>query len=276
MDSKPCEVYVDERDGEVSIRFRGQTKTIVKENGYLKPNIGEELYYKFQEFESQEDMNIWTACILAEAAQIKFSHLNEAVRSQKQYITFRGNKQPIGEAVVPLKIIPIKHKHYESQSAGNASSDSLEAQFQHQRRQFSKFNSLVDRRVAQDLVTTFEDMLKKQALKIDMVAAQPQPTFVNAFRQNLEIDPLDPDQIIAAPEEVPPNAIKAALALLAGLSGQETSQIDFYAEEPSEEQVIEARQRARAATDLVTRRKPPKHNSPPAQPMLVLTKFAQT
>ncbi|KAA6352993.1 MAG: hypothetical protein EZS28_051480, partial [Streblomastix strix] len=26
------------------------------------------------------------------------------------------------------------------------------------------------------------------------VAAQPPPTFVNAFRQNLEIDPLDPDQ----------------------------------------------------------------------------------
>ncbi|KAA6364809.1 MAG: hypothetical protein EZS28_039665, partial [Streblomastix strix] len=84
----------------------------------------------------------------------------------------------------------------------------------------------------------------------------------------LEIDPLDPDQTIATPEEVPPNAITAAWTLLAGLSGQETSQIDFYAEEPSEEQVVEARQRARAATDLVTRRKPPKHNNPPAQPML--------
>ncbi|KAA6354227.1 MAG: hypothetical protein EZS28_050246, partial [Streblomastix strix] len=68
------------------------------------------------------------------------------------------------------------------------------------------------------------------------VAAQPQPTFVNAFRQNLEIDPLDPDKIIATPEEVPPNAITAARTLLAGLSGQQTSQIDFYAEEPSEEQ----------------------------------------
>ncbi|KAA6384298.1 MAG: hypothetical protein EZS28_020174, partial [Streblomastix strix] len=100
------------------------------------------------------------------------------------------------------------------------------------------------------------------------VAAQPQPTFVNVFRQNLEIDPLDPDQTIATPEEVPPNAIIAACVPLAGLSGQETSQIDFYAEEPSEEQVVEARQRARAATDLVTRRKPPKHNNPPAQPML--------
>ncbi|KAA6388231.1 MAG: hypothetical protein EZS28_016239 [Streblomastix strix] len=100
------------------------------------------------------------------------------------------------------------------------------------------------------------------------VATQPRPTFVNAFRQNLEIDPLDPDQTIATPEEVPPNAITAARTLLAGLSGQETSHIDFYAEEPSEEQVVKARQRARAATDLITRSKPPKHNNPPAQPML--------
>ncbi|KAA6385498.1 MAG: hypothetical protein EZS28_018977, partial [Streblomastix strix] len=100
------------------------------------------------------------------------------------------------------------------------------------------------------------------------VAVQPQSTFVNAFRQNLEIDPLDPDQTIATPEEVPLYAITAARTLLAGLSEQDTSQIDFYTEEPSEEQVVEARQRAGAATDLVTRRKPPKYNNPPAQPML--------
>ncbi|KAA6377055.1 MAG: hypothetical protein EZS28_027417, partial [Streblomastix strix] len=91
---------------------------------------------------------------------------------------------------------------------------------------------------------------------------------MNAFCQILEIDPLDPDQTIATPEEVPPKAITAARTLLAGLSGQETSQIDFYAEEPSKEQVVEARQRARAATDLITRRIPPKHNNQPVQPML--------
>ncbi|KAA6395852.1 MAG: hypothetical protein EZS28_008623 [Streblomastix strix] len=98
--------------------------------------------------------------------------------------------------------------------------------------------------------------------------AQPQPTFVNAFRQNLEIDLLDPDQTIATSEDVPLNAITKARALLAGFSGQDTSQIDFYVEEPSKVQVVEARQRVRAAMDLVTRRKPSKHNDPPAQPML--------
>ncbi|KAA6366951.1 MAG: hypothetical protein EZS28_037522, partial [Streblomastix strix] len=63
------------------------------------------------------------------------------------------------------------------------------------------------------------------------VVAQPQPTFVNAFRQILKIDPLDSDQTIASPEEVPPNAKTAVRALLAELSGKETSQIDFYAVE---------------------------------------------
>ncbi|KAA6396087.1 MAG: hypothetical protein EZS28_008387 [Streblomastix strix] len=100
------------------------------------------------------------------------------------------------------------------------------------------------------------------------VAAHLQETFMKAFRVNFEIDPLDPDQTIATPDGVPPNAITATLALLAGLSGQDTSQIDFYAEELSEEQVVEVRQRIRAATYLVTRRKQPKHNYPPAQPML--------
>ncbi|KAA6385225.1 MAG: hypothetical protein EZS28_019253 [Streblomastix strix] len=90
---------------------------------------------------------------------------------------------------------------------------------------------------------------------------------MNAFCRNLEIDPLDPDQTIATPEEVPPNAITAAWVLLAGLSGKEMSQIDFYAEDPSEEQVVKAKKRIRAATDLVMRRKPPKPNNPPVQSM---------
>ncbi|KAA6383741.1 MAG: hypothetical protein EZS28_020739 [Streblomastix strix] len=99
-------------------------------------------------------------------------------------------------------------------------------------------------------------------------ATQPQPTVVSAFRQKLEIDPLNPDLTIATPEEIPPNAITSAQVLLAGLSGQEESQIDFYAEYPSEVQVVEVKQCTRVATDLVMRGQPQKHNNPPAQPML--------
>ncbi|KAA6359799.1 MAG: hypothetical protein EZS28_044675 [Streblomastix strix] len=42
----------------------------------------------------------------------------------------------------------------------------------------------------------------------------------------------------------------------------------FLCRKSSDEQVVEAKKRARAATDLVTRRKLPKHNNPPSQPML--------
>ncbi|KAA6393733.1 MAG: hypothetical protein EZS28_010736 [Streblomastix strix] len=67
-----------------------------------------------------------------------------------------------------------------------------------------------------------------------------------------QIQSTGPDQIIATPEEVSPNAITAAWALFAGLPKQETSRIDFYEEKPSEKLVVDAKQGTRAATDLVT------------------------
>ncbi|KAA6386998.1 MAG: hypothetical protein EZS28_017476 [Streblomastix strix] len=93
------------------------------------------------------------------------------------------------------------------------------------------------------------------------------PTFVNAFRQNIEIDQLDHDQTITTPEEVASNAIAAARALLAGILGQEMQKIGFIAEDLPEEQVIEARQRTRLATDLLTQRRPPKYSNPLGQQM---------
>ncbi|KAA6361098.1 MAG: hypothetical protein EZS28_043376 [Streblomastix strix] len=123
-------------------------------------------------------------------------------------------------------------------------------------------------------------MLAEQGLKLDpelceLSTAKPAAgrcaaatNVCELFKQNMEIDPLDTDQTIAAPEEVTPNAKSAARVFLAGFSGWDTSQIDFYAEEPSEEQVIEAGQHTRASIYLVTRTKPPKHNYPPTPPML--------
>ncbi|KAA6399193.1 MAG: hypothetical protein EZS28_005275 [Streblomastix strix] len=61
-----------------------------------------------------------------------------------------------------------------------------------------------------------------------------------------------PDQTIATPEKVSSSAITETRALLAGSRCKQTSQIDFYAEEPSELQVVEAGQRVKVATDLVT------------------------
>ncbi|KAA6357959.1 MAG: hypothetical protein EZS28_046512, partial [Streblomastix strix] len=90
----------------------------------------------------------------------------------------------------------------------------------------------------------------------------------NAFRQNLKIDPLDPDQTIATPVEVPPNAITTAQVLLTRFSGHETSKIDFYAKEPSEEKVLKDMLRTRTATNFLKHRNLPKYNNPSAQQML--------
>ncbi|KAA6369407.1 MAG: hypothetical protein EZS28_035067 [Streblomastix strix] len=77
-----------------------------------------------------------------------------------------------------------------------------------------------------------------------------------------------PDQTIATPEEVSSSAITETRALLAGPRCKKTSQIDFYADEPLKLQVVEAGQRVKVATDLVTCKKLPKHNNPPAQPTI--------
>ncbi|KAA6355235.1 MAG: hypothetical protein EZS28_049238, partial [Streblomastix strix] len=101
-----------------------------------------------------------------------------------------------------------------------------------------------------------------------IIAVQAQSTFMNALRQNLQIVRLEPIQTIIIPEVASLIVITAARALLAGISVQKTTQIDYYAEQPSEQQVTETQQRSRAATDLETRRKSPKHNNPQQQLML--------
>ncbi|KAA6362477.1 MAG: hypothetical protein EZS28_041997 [Streblomastix strix] len=42
-----CEVFVSERDGEVSVRYYGQIKAIVKENAHFEPVTGLELHHNF-------------------------------------------------------------------------------------------------------------------------------------------------------------------------------------------------------------------------------------
>ncbi|KAA6367434.1 MAG: hypothetical protein EZS28_037040 [Streblomastix strix] len=75
--------------------------------------------------------------------------------------------------------------------------------------------------------------------KPQLVAAQSQPTFKIEIRQNIEIDLLESDQTIATPEEVPPNAIAPILAFLAGLTGQQMSQINFYVDNAQEKPQIQ-------------------------------------
>ncbi|KAA6363483.1 MAG: hypothetical protein EZS28_040991 [Streblomastix strix] len=126
-------------------------------------------------------MKIWAACILVDAAQIKSSRLSEVVQSQSQKVTFKSQGKPSIEAFIPSKMVSIKRKREESQFAESSTSNSLQAQFQQQGQLYSKFNSLADQKIMQDLVATPEGVLKMQASKIDMLNFNLEP----AARQKL-------------------------------------------------------------------------------------------
>ncbi|KAA6378563.1 MAG: hypothetical protein EZS28_025910 [Streblomastix strix] len=108
IESKCCEIFVDERDGEVSIRFLGQVKAIVRENWHFEPDTKDEVHYSFRQFESAEQMKILTACIPVDATQIKSSRLSDVVQFQSQKVPFRSQIYPSYEIFILLKTVLIK------------------------------------------------------------------------------------------------------------------------------------------------------------------------
>ncbi|KAA6364475.1 MAG: hypothetical protein EZS28_039998, partial [Streblomastix strix] len=102
-------VFVCERDGDVSIRYRGQIKAIVKMNEHFESVTGEEQNYNFYQFQSPEDMMIWNAFILTDAAQINSSSLSEVVQSSSQKVTFRSQQQHSNDVFIPPRMVPIKN-----------------------------------------------------------------------------------------------------------------------------------------------------------------------
>ncbi|KAA6379080.1 MAG: hypothetical protein EZS28_025392 [Streblomastix strix] len=169
MDSKGCDVYVDERSGEVTVRFRGEVKAVVKENGLYAPDTGEILQCGFFEFEDDEELGLWSACVLADAAELKQAQLQSLIQSQSQNVTFRSQKQPT-KGIEPLNnIVSAKRKRDGSVLMQGQSQNPLQMQFQQQKQQYSKFNSLYDQKMAQDMVSSFQGVLKKDASKVDML-----------------------------------------------------------------------------------------------------------
>ncbi|KAA6391531.1 MAG: hypothetical protein EZS28_012941 [Streblomastix strix] len=153
MDFKGCEVYVDERSGEVTVRFRGEVKAVVKENGLYAPDTGEILQYGFFEFEDDEELGLQSTCILAEATELKQTQLQSLIQSLPQNVTFWSQKYP-NKVIEPLNnMISAKRKR-------DGSVLILEAAV-------LKFNSLQDQKVAQDLVSSLYGVLKKGASKVD-------------------------------------------------------------------------------------------------------------
>ncbi|KAA6385649.1 MAG: hypothetical protein EZS28_018826, partial [Streblomastix strix] len=169
MESKGCEVYVDERSGEVTERFRGEVQAVVKENGLYAPDIGEILQCGFFEFEDDEELGILSACVLADAAELKQAQLQSLNQSQSQNMTFRSKKQPTKWNKPLNNMVSAKRKLNGSVLMQDQRQNLLQMQFQQQKQQYSKFNSLQDKKVAQDLVSSFQGVLKKDASKVDLL-----------------------------------------------------------------------------------------------------------
>ncbi|KAA6357575.1 MAG: hypothetical protein EZS28_046898, partial [Streblomastix strix] len=132
-------VYWNELTEQVHIFRHGKVLAIAKEDGIFRAHTDVRLDADFWGFESKEDMALWNAAILAEAAvaraEIKRKRENEARQKQLE----------------------------------NQASASLQDQFYAKRRRVAKFNTTEDMKVAQDIRATFEGIMKVDAEKADML-----------------------------------------------------------------------------------------------------------
>jgi hypothetical protein len=68
MEEQGCKVYWNEQTGQVHIFRRGKFLAIAKEDGIFQAHTDVRLDADFWDFDSKEDMALWNAAILAEAA----------------------------------------------------------------------------------------------------------------------------------------------------------------------------------------------------------------
>ncbi|KAA6363072.1 MAG: hypothetical protein EZS28_041401, partial [Streblomastix strix] len=150
MNEQGCQVYLDRQSNDIQIRFRGELKAVVNERGHFDPKSGLRLDADYWGFDPPEDMDLWTACIIAEAAIAKANRLQDGLNKQKsarQVIQTNDNTPTVNRA----------------------------EQFQQERKRQVKFESLEEAKIAQDVATTLSGIIKQDAKDADMLAFQLQP-----------------------------------------------------------------------------------------------------
>ncbi|KAA6357516.1 MAG: hypothetical protein EZS28_046957, partial [Streblomastix strix] len=68
MDSQECEAFYDFKESVIKVVYNGRIKAVISEQGHFDPESHQRLDAAFWGFEPESDMQLWTACILAEAA----------------------------------------------------------------------------------------------------------------------------------------------------------------------------------------------------------------
>ncbi|KAA6366934.1 MAG: hypothetical protein EZS28_037540, partial [Streblomastix strix] len=173
MEEQGCKVYWNELTGQVHIFRRGKFLAIAKEDGIFQAHTDVRLDADFWDFESKEDMALWKAAILAEAAVARAENLKSKVRqvhsqlaTEQQSTSSSSQDNP----VAPMR--PVKRKRESEarqEQLENQASASLQDQFNAERRRVAKFNTIEDMKVAQDIRATFEGIMKVDAEKADML-----------------------------------------------------------------------------------------------------------
>ncbi|KAA6362034.1 MAG: hypothetical protein EZS28_042439, partial [Streblomastix strix] len=176
MNEQGCQVYLDRQSNDIQIRFRGELKAVVNERGHFDPKTGLHLDADYWGFDPPEDMDLWTACIIAEAAIAKANRLQDGLNKQKsirQAVQVNDNTPVTNRSVIP--VIPAIRKRGDEITAIIQNPLSLQEQFQQERKRQAKFESLEEAKIAQDVATTLSGIIKQDAKEADMLAFQLQP-----------------------------------------------------------------------------------------------------
>ncbi|KAA6390376.1 MAG: hypothetical protein EZS28_014094, partial [Streblomastix strix] len=159
MNEQGCQVYHDRQSNDIQIRFRGELKAVFNERGHFDPKSGLHLEADYWRFDQLENMDLWTACIIAEDVIAKANRLQDGVNKQKsirQVIQANDNTPKVNRSVI--SVIPVTRKRGDETTAITQNLLSFQEQFQQEWKQQAKFESVEEANIVQDVATTLSDV----------------------------------------------------------------------------------------------------------------------
>ncbi|KAA6367709.1 MAG: hypothetical protein EZS28_036764, partial [Streblomastix strix] len=121
MNSQQCEVYYDNRENIVLILYNGKTKAVVSEAGHTDPETNRRIEADFWGFDPPEDMELWTACILAEAARMMALRLQQGILKAKPSVASAPTQDHALElSGIPREMQALKRKRDEIENVNQS------------------------------------------------------------------------------------------------------------------------------------------------------------
>ncbi|KAA6385986.1 MAG: hypothetical protein EZS28_018488 [Streblomastix strix] len=138
--------------------------------GHFDPESHQSSDADFWGFEPESDMQLWTACILAEAALMKAKRLQDGVaKSRSAPTTPHRDIGSTSEVDVSRPMIAVKRKRPDEAAFLDDSNISWQYSFNQERQRVDKFNSIEEQKIAQGVSTLLAGIVKQDSAKIDNV-----------------------------------------------------------------------------------------------------------